>query len=487
VSPVLADLRIELSTGGCECGPTWPTITNTQRRGPHYVSTGLEEAVEEVLNAENLPDGQLAGTPEHRQLYTEYRRLVAEQAALRRLATLVARGVEPSEVFDAVVNEMRRCVSAQTAGLWRYETTGEIGLLAVDDRSRAPVNWPARTRVARDGNTLAAMVRRSGGPARMDSYDNVAGSLAARVREVGVRAAVGVPVVVDGRVWGLAAVGWADPGPMPADPEARIIGFAELIGTAVVAGYRDEQRRQICGDTSRHSSLIDALLEGRIGDDSSLAMIASSLRLPKNGPFVVIAAEGRSDDVESLTAIESKLRSLDVYSAWRLQPDWQVGIVQVKSEQQFDKVVALVSRTAVDRVGISARFDDLRETPQALHFAKMMLLGRPDSDCPVEVFDGTILATAALAAPEAMVKSACAILARFADLPDEEREILFETFWVWQETDASVGGVAERLCCHPNTVRYRLHRLEKRTGLSFSRPRDAAELCLALEVYRRLI
>ena len=69
----------------------------------------------------------------------------------------------------------------------------------------------------------------------------------------------------------------------------------------------------------------------------------------------------------------------------------------------------------------------------------------------------------------------------------EEREILFETFRVWQETDASVGAAAERLCCHPNTVRYRLRRIEKRTGRSLSRPRDVAELCLAFEVNRRLI
>jgi hypothetical protein len=92
--------------------------------------------------------------------------------------------------------------------------------------------------------------------------------------------------------------------------------------------------------------------------------------------------------------------------------------------------VALVSRVAVDRVGISARFDDLRETPQALQFAKMTLLGRPNSTSRVTIFDGTILATAALAAPEVMVKSAGATLACFGDLTDEEREILFETFWV---------------------------------------------------------
>jgi len=58
-------------------------------------------------------------------LYAEYRRLVAEQAALRRLATLVARGVEPWEVFDAVTREMCRCVGGEAAGLWRYETGDE--------------------------------------------------------------------------------------------------------------------------------------------------------------------------------------------------------------------------------------------------------------------------------------------------------------------------------------------------------------------------
>ena len=68
-------------------------------------------------------DGQLDLSLENAQLYAEYRRLADEQAALRRLATLMARGAEPAEVFDAVVKEMRRCVSAQCAGLWRYESS----------------------------------------------------------------------------------------------------------------------------------------------------------------------------------------------------------------------------------------------------------------------------------------------------------------------------------------------------------------------------
>ena len=433
-----------------------------------------------------LADGQLDLAADNAWIYTQYRQLAAEQAALRRLSTLVARGVEPSEVFDAVVKEMRRCLLVERAGLFRYETSGEVTLLAADFRSPAPLKWPVGTRTPMDGDTLATMVYRTGRPARMNSYENAAGSIAALTRAMGLRAAVGMPVVLDGRVWGLAAVGSAEPGPMPADTEARISAFAELVGTALVAGYRDEQRRQMFDDASRRPLLIDSLLEGRVVDDCSVSELAGYLRLPKDGPFVVIAAEVTSGNSEPLPLIEPKLRSLDVYSAWRLLPDWQVGIVHLASEQQLDRVVALVSRTAVGRVGVSAKFDDLREVPQALHFAKVTLRGRPDAST-VAVFDGTILATAALAAPDVMAKSAGIALACFGDLPDEEREILFETFQVWQETEASVGAAAERLCCHPNTVRYRLRRIEKRTGLTLSRPRDVAELCLAFEIYRRLI
>ena len=61
--------------------------------------------------------------------------------------------------------------------------------------------------------------------------------------------------------------------------------------------------------------------------------------------------------IEALPEIESKLRSRDVYSAWRLQPDMQVGIVHVKSDRQLDQILGLVSRLATNRVGVSARFD----------------------------------------------------------------------------------------------------------------------------------
>jgi sugar diacid utilization regulator len=321
----------------------------------------------------------------------------------------------------------------------------------------------------------------------MDSYDNVAGSLAARVRGVGVRAAVGVPIIVDGRVWGLATVGSLQPGPMPADTEVRISRFAELIAIVLVAGYRDEQKRQLLGEASQRVSLIDALLEGRAFDEWSLREVAGSLRLPINGPFVVVAAQAPTVGDEPLPEIESKLRSLDIFSVWRLLPDVQVGVVHVKSDHKLDIVVALMSRMTTARVGVSAVFKDLRNTPRALHVARVMLRGSTDSTSSVAVFDGSILATAAVSAPQVMVQTVGAALDCFGDLPDEEREMLFDTFRVWQDNDASVNAAAERLFCHPNTVRHRLRRIEKHTGRSLSRPRDVAELCLAFEVYRRLM
>jgi hypothetical protein len=445
-----------------------------------------DDAVDELLTAEELAsefnENRHDGT-----LYAKYRRLVAEQAALRRLATLVARGVEPVEVFGAVADEMRRCVPADTAGLWRFESDREITVVAASAEPEALARWPVGSRSPVEGNTLATLVQRSGRPARIDSYDNVGGPIAARVRAVGVHAAVGVPIIVDGRVWGLTAVGSLQPGPMPADTEVHICRFAELIATTVVAGYRDEQKRQFLAEGSDRSNLIDSLLDGRVFDEWSLREVAGYLRLPINGPFVVVAAHVPTAGDEPLPEIESKLRSVDIFSAWRLLPDFRVGIVHVASDRKLDVVVALLSRMTTAGVGVSGPFGDLRDTPRALHVARVMMRGSTDSKSSVAVFDGSILATAAVSAPEVMVKTAGAALDGFGDLPDVDREMLFETFRVWLDNDASVSGAAEVLVCHPNTVRHRLRRIEKHTGRSLSRPRDVAELCLAFEVHRRLM
>jgi hypothetical protein len=273
---------------------------------------------------------------------------------------------------------------------------------------------------------------------------------------------------------------------LPPDTEAAIGSFVELVATAMTVRNRDEHDRQLLDQASGRRVLMDSVLQGRILDHWAAWETANRLRLPSQGPFMVVAAQSPALGTAALPEIEPKLRSLDVYSAWRVLPDLQIGIVHVKSDQQLEKILALLSRTTTHRVGVSDRFDDLRDAPQALHVAKVTLRGCAAGGSRVAVFDGSILATAAVSAPAVMLRSARTVLDHFDDLGDEERDLLFETFWVWQDSDASMSATAEALVCHPNTVRYRLRRIEKRTGRSLSRPRDVAELCLAFEVHRRL-
>ena len=275
--------------------------------------------------------------------------------------------------------------------------------------------------------------------------------------------------------------------PNPAGTEASIRRLSELVATTVAAGFRNQLTDLPLGDEPRLPFSIESLLDGRLVDDWTLWEAANQLRLPTTGPFVVVAAQVSSMGSEALPGIESMLRSLDAYSAWRLLPDLHVGVVHIHSAPQLDKVLALVSRLAVAPVGVSAPYNDLRDTPQALHFAKVMLRSRSDRTPAVTLFDGSILAAAAASAPAVMVKAACAVLGGLADLSDEELDILLETLRAWRDNEASADSAAKVLFCHPNTVRQRLRRIEKHTGRSLSRPRDIAELCLALEVHHTLI
>jgi PucR C-terminal helix-turn-helix domain/GGDEF-like domain len=267
---------------------------------------------------------------------------------------------------------------------------------------------------------------------------------------------------------------------------AKLLAAHDVCAAAMAVGYRDEQARLRFDNELQRSALIDSLLYGRVFEQWSLWETANYLHLPSTGPFVVIAAQALAAGAEALPNIEAKLRSLDVCSAWWPLPDLQVGIVHVKTDQCLDKILRLVAHTATTRVGVSPRFTDLHDTAQALRYARVVLHGHPDSEL-VTVFDGSILATAAVSAPEVMVKLVHPVLERFADLDEDERNVLFDTFKAWVQNDGSLQAASRQLCCHPNTVRYRLHRIERRTGRSLSRPRDLAELCLVLEVHRRLL
>jgi signal transduction histidine kinase len=167
--------------------------------------------------------------------------LASQQAALRRVATMVATGAATTQIFDVVTEEMRHCLHVGVVGLWRLESSGEITLVATSTEPEALAKWPIGTRSPVEGNNLASQVLATGRPARMDSYTHARGAIADLARSVGLSTAVGVPIVVGGRIWGMAAVGLLRPGSLPADTEARMNDFAELVATSIAnAATRDE-------------------------------------------------------------------------------------------------------------------------------------------------------------------------------------------------------------------------------------------------------
>jgi signal transduction histidine kinase len=166
--------------------------------------------------------------------------LAEQQAALRRVATLVARGVEPTEVFSAVAGELAHCLGVHNAGLCRVERDGAATLVAARDESGLAKKLVGQ-QFSLEGENIVAAVVRTGGAARMDNHDDAAGSTAARIRELGMRSAVGAPIIVAGRLWGAATVSTSGPEPLPADAEARVGDFADLVATAIANAQAQDE------------------------------------------------------------------------------------------------------------------------------------------------------------------------------------------------------------------------------------------------------
>jgi signal transduction histidine kinase len=158
--------------------------------------------------------------------------LAEQQAALRRVATLVARGVSPAEVYPAAVAELSRGLGVDNVALLQYEPDEALVLLATRDE-HGLTKMSIGERLSLDGENVAAMIRHTGAPARMDSFDGAEGATAERIRQLGLRSAVGAPIVVDGRVWGALVIGSSHTEPLPPETEARIGDFADLVATAI--------------------------------------------------------------------------------------------------------------------------------------------------------------------------------------------------------------------------------------------------------------
>jgi DNA-binding PucR family transcriptional regulator len=254
----------------------------------------------------------------------------------------------------------------------------------------------------------------------------------------------------------------------------------------MTSAYRQQTTQQVLEDEAERAALTEALLDGRNLNDYALWEVAQLLRLPISGPYMVTAATCATVGKQALPGITAKLRAADIFSAWRLLPDIQVGIVHVSTESKRDAVVELLERQATTRVGVSPLFNDLTDTAQALRYARIALKTRSSRTAGVTVFEDSLLAVAAVSAPDVTNKVAAIILDQFHDMSSDEKGVLFETFRVWLAQKGSTANTAAQLYCHPNTVRHRLRRIEAHTGRSLAVPDQLAELCLAFEIRQNM-
>ena len=204
-------------------GRLWGAMIAAQRRREPLPA----DTEPRLANFSDLVASAIANT----QTRIEVRRLADEQAALRRVATVVARQPSPDEVFAAVTKEVGTLLRVDHSYMWRYEPDGSATMVAYWGELDTDVT--AGTRQTLEGESVAALVLRSERPARIDDYASATGSIAEYVRGLGVRSAVGAPIVIEGRLWGsmVAASGRAPS--LPTTTEARMGEFTELVATAI--------------------------------------------------------------------------------------------------------------------------------------------------------------------------------------------------------------------------------------------------------------
>ena len=278
-----------------------PHLREPHRRGvERYVATGKGEMVGHPVELPAMrADGsefpveiavtrpQVAGPPvftgfmrdvtERRRDEQALRTLAAEQAALRRVATAVARE-EPERVFAVVTEELGRLLGAETANMVRFEPEGDGVVCAAWSIGRTR-NVPVGTFISLSGDSVSALIHRTGRPERVDDFSSAQGETATMLRELGYRSAVGTPIRLGGRLWGAVIVSTAEAEPFPEGSEHRIASFAELAAQALANA---EVRQELAASRARLVEAADAerrRIERNLHDGAQQRLVALSLEL----------------------------------------------------------------------------------------------------------------------------------------------------------------------------------------------------------------
>jgi signal transduction histidine kinase len=206
----------------------------------------------------------------------ELRRLAQEQAALRRVATLVARGLPPAEIFPAVAHEVGHVLGADTTSIVRLDPDGATTVLA--RVGEHPDELAVGRRLNLEPPLPLAVALRTGRPARLDDFSQAADVYGDRLRRLGIRSAVAAPIIVDGRLWGAIAVGTRREH-LPGDTEKRLGDFTELVGTAIANA---DSRAQLTASRARIVAAADdarSRIERDLHDGTQQRLVSLSLEL----------------------------------------------------------------------------------------------------------------------------------------------------------------------------------------------------------------
>jgi signal transduction histidine kinase len=302
--------------------------------------------------------------------------LASEQAALRRVATLVAQGVPPEELFAAVVEEMGRLIAVDLVNMWRHESDGTVTLVAAWSRTGTPVP-PVGSRWTLEGKNLSTLVCETGRPVRIDDYADASGLLAAAIRGQRVRSAVAAPIIVEGRLWGVIATGSTEEQPQPPHTEVRLDSFTALVATAIanaesraavaasrarVVATADETRRRIERDLHDgiQQQLVSLMLELRAAHaagPSELGELRTQLAQTERGLARALEelreiSRGIHPAILSKGGLEPALRALARRSALSVELDLRA---ERRPPQQVEVAVYYVVSEALTNAAKHAR------------------------------------------------------------------------------------------------------------------------------------
>ncbi|GAA0708977.1 GAF domain-containing protein [Dactylosporangium roseum] len=227
----------------------------------------------ERLDAVKLIAGQLVVSLDNVQLYAEFRRIADEQAALRRVATLVARGTGPELVFAAVADEVGTLVGADDTAIVRFEPDGDATVMG---RHGSEPTRPG-SRGKPDAGSAMAAVQATGRAARRDVRAPAPASPAGP-GPAGLRSVVAGPILVEGRVWGAMTVG-SRYRRLPPDTEQRLADFTELVATAIANA---ESRAELTTSRARLVAAADQArrrIERDLHDGAQQRLVTLALQL----------------------------------------------------------------------------------------------------------------------------------------------------------------------------------------------------------------